>query len=531
MTGFLLSDPAAIPLLTAAYVASGIVLVLTDYTLNNEGLLTHYSASWARRDFLPVFFFQKVRPVLCALYAAISAGGPRATLVAHVAVAAMAIPMMAATARSLGHRLPNLPALAVALSPVYFYGGPAGLSNVDGVVGIALVLYLLCARRLPLAAALVAGLLPWIRFELATFSAVMALYLLATEGERSTLFGMVVFPFAYIGAGALYHHDALWIVHFPPSAPFDPGNPIYQGQLIGLRYLLEPALALTPAVALVAGFRLGRLRRIERALLAYAVLTLVAMNVLPIFRIGNFGDSPRYSLHALPALALLIGRALDPWWDGERPGFTSLLGTALLGVWVATREPDGHPFWILMAVYTLILAAAWLRAGTVAAALTAALILAGPLFPFRTSVIQKVVAPYLDPMSAWLKAHPELRARPIYTNAQLLAPFLERYLPGASVYHMAGIDMARDLNLLTNPDNGQRARIRQLCASDLYGKTLFPPFTPEDLPGDALLALRMDPRLPLLLPSATWSSRLELLVETPTFRIARIRPAAAAAGP
>lgn len=521
-TGLLLADPAVVPSLTGFYIVAGVAFVLTGYTLNNEGLLTHYWASWARQDFLPVFFYQKVKPVLCVLYAPVSALGSRVTLIAHVVVAALAIPFIAGTARALGYRLPNLPALAVALSPVYFYAGSAGFSNVDGVTGIALVLYLLCARRAVFLAGVVAGLLPWVRFELVTFSAVMALYALLTEADRRVLWGMMVFPLLYAATGALYHHDPLWMAHFPPSAPFDPGNPIYQGQHIGLQYLLEPLVALTPLAALAAAVRLGRLQRVERAVLAYTVLTAFVMNVFPILRLGNFGSSQRYSLHLLPALALLVGRAIEPWWEGERPRVLSWLATALLVLWVSTRY-DARTAQVVLALSAVVLVAACFRAGAVAAASAAALAVIGPVLPLRTEVLRMTTAPYLDPMVAWLDAHPEQSESPIYTNAQLLGPRLERREKRRDIHHLAGIDMARELVMLTNPDNGQRERIERLCAIDLYGKTLLPPIAPNDLPRDALLVLRIDPRLPLLLPEATWSPRLEIIAEEPTFRIARIR--------
>src|SRR5207248_3168175 len=124
---------------------------------------------------------------LCALYLPRSAAGVHWTLVAHVVVAALSLPMLAAIARALGYRLPNLPALAIALSPLYFYGGPAGLSNTDGAVGICLTLYLLCARRRPVVAGVEAGLLPWVRSELAIFSAVLALHGLLVRRDRALL--------------------------------------------------------------------------------------------------------------------------------------------------------------------------------------------------------------------------------------------------------------------------------------------------------------------------------------------------------
>jgi hypothetical protein len=363
-------------------------------------------------------------------------------------------------------------------------------------------------------------MLPWVRFELVTFSAAMALYALATEADRRMLIGMAVFPFAYINIGALYHHDVLWIAHFPPSLSVDPDNPVYADQLMGLGYLLEPALALTPVAALAAAVSFAQLQRLERVLLAYATVTAVVLEVLPIFRIGNFGTSPRYLLLLLPILALLVERALERWWEGTRPSLAALLGTMLVGLWVATRQLDWRATEIVIVAYALVLAAAWLRAGTLAAALALALLLTGPLLPVRTDLERP---PYLDPILAWLKAHPELSADPIYTNAQLLAPFLERRLPGTDVCHVAGPDMARELTMETNPVNGQGDRIRRLCALDLYGKTVFPPITPENLPGNALLVLRDDVRLPLILPAATWSPRLEVLVETPDYQIARLR--------
>jgi hypothetical protein len=278
--------------------------------------------------------------------------------------------------------------------------------------------------------------------------------------------------------------------------------------------------------ALAAAVPFGRLTRIERMLLAYLVIMAVAMNVLAILHVGSYGDSPRYLLHLLPALALLVGRALEPWWDGERPSVALLLGLALVIVWVATRQQDAHAAQILLVAQGLLLAAAWLRAGTVVAALAVMLVFVGPVLPLRTQLTQTDTAKYLTPMTAWLKAHPQERAAPIYTNAQLLAPFLEHHLPGADVYHMAAPDMAREL-VLTNEANGQRDRLLRLSRANLYGKTLWPPITPEDLPGNAILALRNDARLPLILPPAVWGSRLEPLVQTPDYQIARLRPGTA----
>jgi hypothetical protein len=504
------------------YIAFGTAFILRDYTFNNEGLLTFYWADWARHAFVPTFFFQKIKPVLSAVYAPVTALGLHPTLIAHLLVAAAAIPMMHAIACALGYRLPVLPALLLAASPLYFYGGPAGLSNVDGVVGIVSVLYLWCARRQPLGAGLVAGALPWVRFELVLFVAALGLHGLICRRDRRIILGLGVFPALYAVCGAFYHGDLLWLMHFPPSAPFDPGNPIYGSQLIGLQFFLEPLLALTPLAALIGCVPFRRLQCSEWVLFAYSVITMVVMNVFPILRIGNFGTAPRYFLHVLPPLVLLTARAIEPWWDGKRPKLPAFGLVLLVALWSATRHQTLSVSASLMALYLVLLLVVWIKPGRVAVALAGLIAVAGPLLPVRVDITRTVAAKYLDGMVEWIDQHPELHKRPIYTNAQLIGPYLERHLPGLRIYHVAGEDMVRELTMLTNPRNGQRERILQLSRDNLYGQTLFGPIHPEDLPPDALLLLREDARLPQFLPDAVWAGRLIWIEKAQQFRVAQL---------
>jgi hypothetical protein len=522
-TEFVLCDPRAVPALFALYVLAGLAFVFTDQTLNNEGLLTHYWASWASQDLVPVFFYQKTKPVLVVLYAPIAPLGVRATLVAHVIVAATAIPMLAGTARALGHELANVPGIVVASSPLFVLGGPAGLSNADGVVGMALALNLLCARRAPVSAGLVAGLLPWVRFELVLFAAAMAVHAFTTSEHRRVLAGMLVFPLVYAASGAVYHGDALWLAHYPPAVSWDPGNPIYEGQRIGLRYLLEPALALTPAAALAVAVRVGTLTRIERALAAYGAASVVVMDVFPILKLGNFGSAPRYQLLLLPALALLISRALSSLWQAEVPRPATLIGSLGVGIWIATRQETLLAVLVPLVGSGLILELAYRRSGAAAVIVALALALSGPFLPVRTVIARVDMAGYLEPMADWLLAHNELRAEPIHTNASLLAPYLQRTWPDARVTYLAGLDTRREIVELTNAQNGQRERVLALCAEDLYGKTVF---DLTEVPDRGLLALRVDPRLDLLFATQIWSRQLDVLAETSQYRIARVRTAA-----
>ena len=527
LIGALLSEPAVIPLVVAAYIAVGSVIVITDYALNDEGLLTHYWASWARQEFIPVFFFQRIRPVLAALYLPATAFGVHATLIVHVLVASLSIPLIAATARALGHRLPNLSSLAVALSPLYFYGGPAGFSNVDAVVAMCLVLYLLSARRWPWLAGVVAGMLPWVRPELVIFSAAIALYGVLSEGDRGLLAGMPVFPLIYVPAGALYHHDLLWIVHFPPSMPLEPGYLMWEGQLEGARYVLEPLLAVTPLAPAIIAVRPLRLPPIEWTLLVYTVAAAILISVLPLLRVVNFGTAPRYSMLVLPGLALLAGRVLGSWWAGERPALPALVAVLAFAVWLATRQQDSSAVAVIVLAYVTLVAAILLRSRTTATAVAVVLMAAAIVLPIRRDVGRSTTAPYLDPMAEWLSAHSDQISGPVITNSQLLAPFLQSRLPGLDVRFIAWNDIVRDLVGLSNPANGQRDVIRHLCDIDLYGRMQFGPIGPEDVPPNAVLALRaQDIRLPRLLPEAVWRSRLEILEETPRIRIARLLPTA-----
>ncbi len=520
-TSFLWRSPAVAIALAVFYAVAGAILVYSDYTLNNEGLLTYYWASWARQSFVAVFFFQKVKPVIAALYAPITVLGPHATMLFHTLVAAAAVPMIAAVARALGQARPNLPAAVIALSPVYFFGGPAGVSNVDGMAGIVFSLYLLVARRSPFAAGLVAGALPWIRFETATFAAMVGLYGLFTSGQRRVIAGLATFPLLYAIGGTIYHGDPLWILHFPGSAPFDPANPIFANQRIGFRYFLAPAAILTPAAAVAAFVRWRGLERIEKALLAYMVLTALLMAVMQITRIGNFGDAPRYMLHLLPPLALLLGRAATAMTSADvSPGrwFFALL----LIVWIATRL-DGLLVPILIAAPGAVLLCAWARKRSLAIAGLLLLVVAGPVLPMRSTLNRDEIARYLAPMAQWLIEHPEQSRGPIYTNSQLLHTYTRDSRPDSPIFFLAGVDTAREVFGLANPDNGQRAEIERLCAVDLYGKTLMPPFDPLDFDPGSLFALRDDPRLSRILDPQIWDPALQTLVERDGFRIASLR--------
>src|SRR6185295_6392726 len=97
-----LAESRAVTLaLAVLFAAAGIWLIVRRTVVNDEGLVTEVFARWTALAPLPMLFFQKARPITSLLYAIPSVAGPDVMLYAHVLVAALAGPMIAATARGL----------------------------------------------------------------------------------------------------------------------------------------------------------------------------------------------------------------------------------------------------------------------------------------------------------------------------------------------------------------------------------------------------------------------------------------------
>ncbi len=501
----------------AAYVALGFLFLETDYTLNDEGLFTTTFARWARLAPLAVLFFQKAKPVVVALYLPAGFFGHRAVLACHVLVASAAIPLTHATARALGARLPVVAALVVAASPLYLLGGAAGISNVDGVVGLSLALWLFAARRAAFGAGIVLGMLPWVRHELALATALFAAHAVVVERRPLTLLGALAFPCAYGLAGALYHHDLLWVLHFPGTTVYPmPNNPIWEP--FEWAKLLHCLVGVSPLIAFAFGTRPSRLRALERTLLVFAATLLAITTVLPIWRVANFGFLPRYALQVLPAVAILASRAAERWLDDGRCSLAdAVVPLLLVAPCLEAHQPPLSLALPVLGAYALALAAAVARRTAASVAVMLALVLAGPLLPVLTEVPARERAPFLPALTAWLDDHRDLlRGTPLYTNVPLLARHLERRpgLDAVDVVFTVTPDQIYDFDHLANAANGQRATLKRLLTVDLNGRGVTPDeLTPDRVPDGALFAVRFDERLGLVLPDAVWASHLTTLVE------------------
>ena len=527
----LLEHPMVPWALALAFAVAGIVDVALDLHLHDEGRLTHIFARMTWERPVDLLFLQKSRPPVSALYAPFAALGPHAFGVAHVLVAAIAIPLLAQLARAFGHLWPNLAAVVLAASPLYFACAAAGVSNSDGVAIAILGAWLWLARRRPFVGAVVLGMLPWIRAELAPLPLMLLLTCSATD-RKAAWSGVLMFPVLYALTGALVHGDVLWWAHYPPSLP-EPmeHHPLWAQQdgRVTLNSLSATLLALSPAWLLAIPLGAGSAARREIpaaqwAWLAFAALEIGVLLALPRWRVFNFDLSPRYLLGVVPALALALSSRVESLADDaglrERIAEFGLLAAgAAIGFAVALG--GAHPA-ALAATAVLAASITVARAGQPRAAAigVAALLLAGPFgFADGTHLRRDLMSPELDEIRARLAEEQRLHHRPIFTNAPLLSSVLvgAEYGP---VHYIVQADQLHEIVALSNPTSGQRQGLLEALAHDFYGPPIFADgFTPAQLPTDAVFVLVDDPRLELVMPAALWDPALRMHTASARLRI------------
>ncbi|MEZ4454392.1 MAG: hypothetical protein R3B09_33380 [Nannocystaceae bacterium] len=524
---WLLEAPAAAWALAAVALAFGVVTGLGDRYLHDEGLLTWHFAQITQEVPAAAFFWQKSRPLLAALYAPFAGLGQPAFTVLHAAVAALALPLLAGAARGIGQRSPNLPALLVASSALWLCCGPAGVSNSDALTGLCLALYLWLARGRPIAAGLLLGALLFARSEAAVFVGGIGLYAWL-RGPRRLALAIPAIPGLYALAGALYHHDLLWFLHFPPALPAPPPETPHFGAAgygAGLGDTLDAFVALTPALPLLLAARPRRMPAIERLVGALAIAYLLAIRGLPAIGLFNFDSSPRYLLLVLPFAALVIGPVIDGWRDGRQGDrATTLALVVALGLGLLSDRLGGSPL-PLAAAAGLAGVVALARAGLPRiAALLLALAAAAALPTIEPVTRMTFAARYqgLDDAVAWLAARPELAARPVVTNLSVFGALLDHRGAGGErpIYYLLGVDQDHEIRTLTNPAVGQDAAIWGALDRGFYGRPIRPPMTPADPPPrPRSFVIDDDDRLEQRLPAASWEGRLRELARHGRARI------------
>ncbi len=505
-------------LVLVVHLSVAVQALRADRYLHDEGLLTHLFAGATARDPLAVLFLQKSRPPISALYAGFADHSLDAFFGAHIVVAAGGVVLLWMAARALHHRAPVLVAAVLATSPLYLGGAVAGLSNTDVVVGLCGWAWLR-ARERPVVAAAVLGILPWIRAEVAVLAVWVAVDAIRRRDLR-VLGALIGFGLLYGLAGIGYHHDPIWFLHYPPALPDAmPGNPYWEGHsgATSVSDLVATAVALTPMMPALALVPWRRLTATERLGLGFVVTFTVALVVLPMGRVFNFDQSPRYLLPVVPFVALAGGRVFDRWLQADAGGRAALAGLVVvagLAGWGAMEAPHATAL-AAVGVVAAALTSARAGYGTAAVAVLVALVLAGPAaFADGGHVDRRSTAPHLGPMVDRLEEFVGDRARVVYTNEPLLAVFLRRTgrLPRVQVFYIVQEDQRFELERLANPHNGQREALWRAFQGSAYGRPIRPgALRPDTVAGNAVFALTKDERLSLVMPPQRWEGQLDIV--------------------
>ena len=299
----------------AAWLAAGLFLALVlllgaqGRFLHDEGLFTFQHCRTLWDEWWAIFFLHKGKPVNVLLGALPALGGYRAFLVGHALLSACALPLVAGTARALGLRHPNLAAWFLATSGIFAVSAANGYPNAIGATALALFLYLYYTkRRVP--AALVLGLLPFSRYELGFVLLAYAGVRVLKERDPGFVAWISVLPLLYVGAGALYTGDLLWLFH----TSYDPNTMpnAYLGWDHGYdlaatwRLLEKEFLANSPLLLVFAPMAFFRRRgaAVEASAVGFAFLG--TQTLIQVTELQGFTPNLRHSLGFLPLLALAV---------------------------------------------------------------------------------------------------------------------------------------------------------------------------------------------------------------------------------
>ncbi|MFO0761435.1 MAG: hypothetical protein U0359_33460 [Byssovorax sp.] len=535
-------------LIAAAYTLLALVASTTVDFTDDEGMLAYQAsrAFWGAPA--ATFFFLKFRPVGALIGAPGAAFGWRAFLLWHDLLGGASV-LLLLRAIFVYAKTP-LTAIAAALvvvtSPVLFISTLAGQSNVEGIGLFALALNLILAEKTA-AAAFTLSVLPFVRFEYAPWSLGLGLYLLHAQPVRPLFRGALPFPILFLLAGAVYHQDALWMIHFTPSLPTAEATSQQFDAIVPTASYVSSSLLLfsvvSPAWPLAGTFSLQKLDDLGKALLGTLVVVFLMIYVFPFLRVFKFDHTPRYWLVLLPAFALVLARQ-----GFERPGSTAmfvLAGLAGIGMLLGLEIEDHGIGATIAAAFSMPLVVTFAgrrgpRAAAVAGAISA-VALAGLGFRHEPRMRQPLDISLpkngLEDVVRWIGDHRgELAPGAIYSDAhQLDALLAARGLASVGpVRFLVPYDIEYELYHLADKKNGQYAEmIGALEAGALYGKPLW---TCElaattRFPGVVFITTN-DYRLGLSFPAGYWDRVSETIATFGVFTVRRaIAEPAPPAGP
>jgi hypothetical protein len=385
----------------------------------------------------------------------------------------------------------------------------------------------LLGRERRLGAGALLGSLVLIRSEVAVFVLALALER-ALAKDRRTLLGLLIVPVSYALVGVIYHHDLLWVFHYPPTlmAPTPTADWIDRdGFAEQLGKLWDALLLLSPAILVAALVRPAALRERERTLGLALLLFLGLIRGFPLFGLFNFDASPRYLLVAAPALALVVGRVVDDSLDGRDGGrwtLAVLLGLLACGFVTSQRGPTDLLLPALAISATCVAMIRLARPGLAVATWSLALLASLPIWLPRSRMM-----PPRDRLVALERVWIELEAdapAPVLTNVMLLSPWLEhRGLldPKAPIYYLLSPPQQFELDRLLHAEVGQRDAIFEAFDQHFYGRPVVER-EPSGWPPGTIVIFKIDGKQSGQLDLPSWRARLDVVVDDDSFLIGRV---------
>jgi len=422
--------------LTGLFIATGVFDVFNERFLNAAQLWAAHLASRFFAYPVETLFLPGASPLDAAAFAPF-AGSLETFGVAHVVFAAVSIPLVAERARALSVPYPNVAALLVAASPTLLAAAPSGIAGADGVVLVALALYVLDAHhqgagarvatgaRATAAAGVTLGLLGLLRPELIALSLAISW----ARRDRSLALFAAIIPGVYLGAGAVVHGDAAFIAAALTTPSLHGPLPISRASDWAL------ALAATcPAIGLAIFFpktaqddgehrqsresRPSTEHRETIAAAAFAALVLL-LGSLDLRRVGL---SPERLAPALPLIAVPLARAARGLEKTEFATRVVVILLVTLAGGLALNLDTGSTF--LFAVVSFagaVVAVARYRPRAAVPALIIACLVGGPLGVRASRLAAEDQTFGLHPVHAWARNAPEvLRGRRLVTDCPLV---------------------------------------------------------------------------------------------------------------
>ncbi len=503
-------------------------LALHQALIDDEGYITFLGALALREQPLAAFFFQKFHPPLSLFYAPVAGLGWRAFLVAHAAFGAFGV-FAAGMASS---RLGGSGAVAsavLALSPIYLLAAASGQSNSDGITMLLVAIWLASYRErraLQVLAGLTLAAAVWSRYEFALAVALIGLHLALDPKTRWAVAGLAAGPALYLLAGAAYHHDALWWLHFPPTLARPlPGldvEGIFPRSLSQVVVVLAQLSLVSAAWLLPLGASSASVDPAVRRVRVALLVTLAAMVLVPFARVLNFEHSPRYLAAVLPFTALLAGHWITaPVPTRRRSLALGAILLAALSITLALRPTGLSTGAIVVAL--LVPLAAWIPTPSVRALLLIAACVGSLVLTERAAPLARHsrAGPHTLAAARWVRDHADGRA--IYTNSQHLAMTLAARDPLPPPRYLVAFDIQMELLALLNVRNGQRDAVLRAVSPHLYGEAAWVcEFVRRPPPPGSLFVINHDNRIHHYFPLSLLEQHGRLLVSFGSVRVWQI---------